>query len=216
MQDFMLSRRAALGAAGIAAAAAVVGGPASALETAKPGAMAPDFTITDSAGKPVSLASFRGKPVILEWTNHDCPYVRKHYGAGNMQELQREAAAKGFVWLTMISSAPGTQGHVLGLEADQLTASRKAAPLAVLLDPTGQVGRMYGATATPHMYVIDKAGRLVYMGAIDDKPTTNPADIKSATSYVRAAMTAVLEGKVPSVTSTRAYGCSIKYAPLRS
>jgi peroxiredoxin len=212
----MVSRRAAIGGAGLAATVTVLGWPAAAGETVKPGVLAPDFTIMDSAGKPVSLASFRGKPVILEWSNHDCPYVRKHYGAGNMQELQREAAAKGFVWLTIISSAPGTQGHVLGLEADQLTASRKAAPLAVLLDPTGAVGRMYGATATPNMYVIDKDGRLVYMGAIDDKPSTNPADIKTATSYVRAAMTAVLEGKVPSVTSTRAYGCSIKYAPLRS
>ncbi|HRD75392.1 MAG TPA: thioredoxin family protein [Hyphomicrobiaceae bacterium] len=216
MSASTLSRRAMLATTGAGVMAAMSGVPAQALDVPKPGAAAPEFTLNDSTGKPVTLASFKGTPVILEWTNHECPYVRKHYGAGNMQELQREAAAKGFAWLTVISSAPGTQGHVDGLEADQLTATRKAAPKAVLFDPTGVVGRRYGATATPNMYVIDKAGMLIYMGAIDDKPSTNPADIKGANNYVRAAMTAVLAGSTPAVRSTRAYGCSIKYAPVRS
>ena len=126
--------------------------------------------------------------MVLEWTNHECPYVRKHYESGNMQALQREATGQGVVWLSIISSAPGTQGYVTAPQADELTTSRKAAPTAVLLDPKGTVGKLYGATNTPHMYVIDKAGMLVYAGAIDDRPTSRKSDVQGANNYVRAAL----------------------------
>ncbi len=138
--------------------------------------------------------------------------MRKHYGGGNMQQLQKDAAAKDVVWLTISSSAPGQQGHVNGLEADELTKSRKAAPAAFLFDPDGKVGHAYDARTTPHMYVIDKAGVLAYMGAIDDKPTSNLADLKTARPYLKEAVEAVLAGETVKVASTRAYGCSIKYA----
>jgi peroxiredoxin len=189
--------------------------PALALaQTAKPepGKPAPAFEAVDSNGKPVRLADFKGKTVVLEWTNHDCPYVRKHYGPGNMQALQTEAAGKGVVWLSIISSAKGAQGFVNGLEANKLTDDRKAKPAAVLLDPSGSLGRAYGATATPHMFVINAAGTLVYAGAIDDKPSSNPADIPKARNYVRDAIAAAADGKAMSPAMTRAYGCSVKYA----
>lgn len=176
-----------------------------------PGKPAPDFTATDSNGKPVKLADFKGKTVVLEWTNDGCPYVRKHYGSGNMQALQKDAATKGIVWLSVISSAKGEQGHVDGAGANKLTANRGAQPAAVLLDPAGTIGRAYGAKTTPHMYVVDKAGLLVYAGAIDDKPTSNVADIKGARNYLTEALSAVADGKPVAVASTRAYGCSVKY-----
>lgn len=183
----------------------------------RPGQPAPDFTATDSAGKPVTLSSLKGKTVVLEWTNHECPYVRKHYGTGTMQKLQQDAGGDGVVWLTVISSAPGQQGHVEGLEADKLTADRQAAPAAVLLDPDGKVGRLYGATTTPHMFVIDKAGILAYTGAIDDKPSSARETIKTARPYVREALAALRGGQaVAAPTSTRAYGCSVKYSDPRS
>ncbi len=182
-----------------------------ALAEVRPGQLAPAFTVSDSNGKPVALADFRGKTVVLEWTNHDCPYVRKHYGAGNMQALQTDAAAKGVVWLTVISSAPGMQGFVSGLEANKLSDDRKAKPSAVLLDAKGALGRSYGATATPHMYVIAPDGTLAYAGAIDDKPSSNPADIPKARSYVKDALAAVAAGKPMTPAQTRSYGCSVKY-----
>ena len=190
--------------------------PSIAREGLQIGQPAPDFTARDSGGREVALSSFKGKAVVLEWTNHDCPYVRKHYGTGNMQALQKEATGQGVVWLTIASSPPGTQGHVNGLEAEKLTADRNAAPTAVLLDPEGRVGRMFGATATPHMYVIDKAGALAYMGAIDDKPTTNRDDVPAARNYVREALQQIAAGQPVKTTSTRAYGCSIKYQEPRS
>ncbi|NJM13506.1 MAG: redoxin domain-containing protein, partial [Synechococcaceae cyanobacterium SM1_2_3] len=140
-----------------------------------------------------------------------CPYVRKHYGAGNMQDQQREAAAQGVIWLSVISSAPGEQGHVSPAEADQLTQSRKAAPHAVLLDPAGQIGRAYGAKTTPHMYIINPAGQLVYMGGIDSITTADPADIPKAEQYVRVALQEQAAGKPISTPVTRPYGCSVKY-----
>ncbi len=143
--------------------------------TAKVGEAAPGFTVNATNGSPVSLASYKGKVVVLEWTNHDCPYVRKHYDSGNMQSLQRETTGQGVVWLTVISSVQGTQGYVTPPQADELTTSRKAAPTAVLLDTKGGTGKLYGATNTPHMYVVDKAGVLVYAGAIDDRPTSRRA-----------------------------------------
>jgi peroxiredoxin len=179
---------------------------------ARVGEPAPPFTATSTSGSAVSLADQRGKLVVLEWTNHDCPYVRKHYETGNMQGLQREATGQGVVWLTIISSAPGTQGHVEPAEADQLTTSRKAAPTAVLLDPSGTVGKLYGATNTPHMYVVDKAGVLVYAGAIDDRPTSRKSDVQGANNYVRSALQAVTSGQPVKTPVTRAYGCTVKYS----
>jgi peroxiredoxin len=208
-----LSRRAFLAATGLAAVAK--GGivmPLSVHAAPKVGVAAPAFTAVATSGTSVSLVDQRGKIVVLEWTNHDCPYVRKHYETSNMQALQREATGQGVVWLTIISSAPGTQGHVSPAEADALTATRKAAPTAVLLDPTGVVGKAYGATNTPHMYVIDKAGSLVYAGAIDDRPTTRRADVQGAQNYVREALQAVAAGQPVKTPTTRAYGCTVKYA----
>jgi peroxiredoxin len=208
-----LSRRAFLAASGLAVVARgslVI--PSSAWAAPKTGVAAPPFTASATTGKPVSLADQRGKIVVLEWTNHECPYVRKHYETGNMQALQKEATGQGVVWLSLISSAPGTQGFVSAGEADQLTTTRQAAPTAVLLDPTGAVGKMYGATNTPHMYVIDKAGTLMYAGAIDDRPTTRRGDVQGAQNYVREALQAVAAGQPVKTPVTRAYGCTVKYA----
>jgi peroxiredoxin len=213
MSRHSLSRRTLLATSALAVVAR--GGiltPAAAGASPKVGAAAPLFTATATNGKPVSLADQRGKIVILEWTNHDCPYVRKHYETSNMQALQKEAVGQGVVWLTLISSAPGTQGHVSPSQADELTTSRKAGPTAVLLDPTGVVGKMYGATNTPHMYVIDKNGTLMYAGAIDDRPTSRRSDVQGAQNYVREALRAVTAGQPVKTPVTRAYGCTVKYA----
>ncbi len=175
------------------------------------GEPAPAFSAVDTAGKTRSLSEFKGKTVVLEWTNDGCPYVKKHYGAGNMQKLQQEAAAGGVVWLSIISSAPGKQGYVDGAAANQLTTSRGAKPAAVLLDPKGDVGRAYEAQTTPHMFVIDKAGTLRYMGAIDDQPTTEADSIPKARNYVREALAAVGSGGKVAQTATDPYGCSVKY-----
>jgi hypothetical protein len=137
--------------------------------------------------------------------------VRKHYESGNMQALQKETTAQGVVWLSIISSAPGEQGHVSAGQANELTLKRGAAPTAVLLDPQGAVGKLYGATNTPHMYVIDPAGKLVYAGAIDDRPTTRKGDLTGASNYVRAALQAVTAGQSVKTPVTRAYGCTVKY-----
>lgn len=177
----------------------------------KVGEAAPDFSAIDSKGNPVKLGDYKGKTVVLEWTNHDCPYVRKHYGSGNMQSLQKETTAKDIVWLTVISSAPGEQGYVSGAEADRLTADRSAVPSAVLLDPDGKIGRLYDARTTPHMYIVKADGTLAYNGAIDDKPTSDVADIKTAKNLVRSALDAIAAGKPVDPTVTRAYGCSVKY-----
>lgn len=193
-------------AVGLAAAAGL-----SAAMAPTVGAPAPAFSATDSNGDDHALADYRGRVVVLEWTNHDCPYVGKHYGAGNMQALQKRATADGIVWLSVISSAPGTQGHVSGVEANRLTESRGAAPTAILLDPDGTVGRAYDARTTPHMYVVDADGTLVYMGGIDDRPTTRQADIAGATNYATAAISDLAAGRDVQVPSSRPYGCSVKY-----
>src|SRR5262245_467406 len=209
-----LSRRAFLAATGLAALGGrslVLARPSWAA-SAKVAAAAPAFSATATSGKNVSLADYAGKIVVLEWTNHECPYVRKHYETGNMQALQKEATGEGVVWLTIISSAPGEQGSVSAGQADELTKTRGAAPTAVLLDPTGVVGKMYGATNTPHMYVIDKSGTLAYAGAIDDKPTTRRSDVQGARNYVREALQAVTAGQPVKTPVTRAYGCTVKYA----
>jgi len=183
-------------------------GSSAALRVGEP---APGFEGLDTSGKLQRLADYRGKTVVLEWTNHDCPYVRKHYGAGNMQEQQRQAAAQGVVWLSIISSAPGKQGHVSPEEADELTRTRNAAPLAVILDSDGRIGRAYNAKTTPHMFIIDETGVLAYMGGMDSISTANPDDIPQATQYVRAALQELAAGKPVSTSVTKPYGCSVKY-----
>ena len=172
---------------------------------------APDFTAVDSNGKEHRLSDFKGKTVVLEWTNHDCPYVRKHYDSGNMQALQKTSTGKGIVWLSIISSAPGKQGHVSGAEANRLTSSRNAAPTAVLLDESGEIGGLYGAITTPHMYIIDEGGELVYMGGIDSIPSTDTNDISRASNSVDAALNALSCGQRIEDAVTRPYGCSVKY-----
>jgi peroxiredoxin len=175
------------------------------------GQPAPDFTATDSKGKSLQLSQYRGKTVVLEWTNADCPYTRKHYTSGNMQSVQALAQKNGVVWLTVISSAPGKQGYVDGAGADALTESRGAVPTAVLLDPSGTVGRLYGAKTTPHMFVIDKNGALQYMGGIDSIATTDVSDIAQAEPYLKEAMLAVVQGSPVAHAATKPYGCAIKY-----
>jgi peroxiredoxin len=175
------------------------------------GQKAPAFTAIDSNGLKRALGDYKGKIVVLEWTNNGCPYVKKHYGSGNMQKVQADITGQGVVWLSIISSAPGKQGFVDGAGANQLTTERNAHPTAVLLDPAGKVGHAYEAQTTPHMFVIDKQGVLRYMGAIDDQPTTDPASIATARNYVREAVAAVSTGKPVAVTATDSYGCSVKY-----
>lgn len=175
------------------------------------GQPAPDFSAVDSQGKTRRLADFRGKIVVLEWTNADCPFTRKHYTSGNMQNLQGLAQQRGVIWLSVISSAPGKQGYVDGAGADQLTKTRNAVPTAVLLDPSGTVGRLYHAKTTPHMFVIDAQGNLRYMGGIDSIATPDVADIQNAEPYLKEAMLAVVDGKAVAHPVTRPYGCSVKY-----
>lgn len=175
------------------------------------GTTAPDFAGTDSYGEVHTLSDYRGQVVILEWTNHDCPYVEKHYGTDNMQALQREATEAGHVWFSVISSAPGLQGYVEPGRANELTAERGAAPTSVLLDPSGQIGRLYGAQTTPHMYVIDRDGMLAFMGGIDDRPTARWSDVEGATNYVRLALADLAAGQPVGTPVARAYGCSVKY-----
>jgi hypothetical protein len=148
---------------------------------------------------------------VLEWTNHECPYVRKHYGGNNMQTLQKKWTGQGVVWLSVISSGPGLDGHVSPEQANKLTKDRGAAPSAVLFDPTGKVGRAYGARTTPHMYVISGEGTLAYLGGIDDQPSARLEDLKIAKNFVDQALSEISQGKPVSVTSSRAYGCSVKY-----
>jgi hypothetical protein len=178
---------------------------------AKAGAPAPAFSVRDISGRTISLGDYAGKIVILEWTNDGCPFVGKHYDSGNMQALQRRYTGDGDVWLTVASSAPGEQGYVTPAEAKADLARWRAAPSDFLLDPDGVVGRLYDARATPHMVVIDRGGRVAYMGAIDDTPSTRLADVKTAKNYLVAALDEIAAGKPVSVTTTRAYGCSIKY-----
>lgn len=179
---------------------------------ARVGEPAPDFKVQDSKGKVHTLKDYAGKFVVLEWHNQGCPYVKKHYDSGNMQKLQKEWTAKGVVWLTVISSAPGLQGYVTPAQADAYVQEKNAAPTAVLLDPTGVMGRAYDARVSPHMFIIDPKGTLIYNGAIDDKPTTDLADVPVAKNYVSAALTEAMAGKPVSVPTSRPYGCTVKYA----
>ena len=174
-------------------------------------APASDFELVDSYGNHHRLADYRGRHLVLEWLNHDCPFVVKHYNSGNMQALQKRFTADGVVWLSVVSSAPGKQGNFPPAQMNHLTDSKGAAPTAVLRDESGDVGRAYGARTTPHMYVIDPAGELVYQGAIDDKPSTRLEDVPGATNYVVAALQASFAGKPVDPALTQPYGCSVKY-----
>lgn len=175
------------------------------------GSMAPDVEVTDSNGKVRKLSEFRGKNVVLEWTNHGCPFVKKHYSGGNMQGLQKDARADDVVWLSVVSSAPGKQGHITAAQANELTATRGAAPSAVLLDESGAKGRAYAAKTTPHMYVVDKKGTLVYQGAIDSDSSIRRSSIDGATNYVSAALASLKVGSPIAQAETKPYGCSVKY-----
>ncbi|WOO41956.1 thioredoxin family protein [Rubellicoccus peritrichatus] len=186
---------------------------ASALSAAvNTGDKAPNFSLPDADGKTRSLSDFEGQYVVLEWTNHGCPFVKKHYESGNMQQLQEKFRAKGVKWISICSSAPGKQGHMSGAEAAAATKKKGATPDAYLIDESGKVGKLYGAKATPEMFVIDPEGKVVYHGAIDSIKSTNPDDVKKANNYVSAALTESLGGKAVTTGSTRPYGCGVKYA----
>jgi peroxiredoxin len=198
----------------IATALAVAFVTTTAQATATIGQPAPAFTVTDTAGKTVKLADFKGKHVVLEWVNPGCPFVVKHYSSANMQGTQKAATAQGVVWLAVNSTASDASDYKAPPAMAAWTQQQKAAASATLMDTDGRLGRAYDARTTPHMYVIDPAGTLVYAGAIDSKPTANPADIASATNHVKVALAETLAGKPVSQAQTRPYGCSVKYSSL--
>ena len=175
------------------------------------GSAAPDFSLTDAKGKTHALSEYKGKYVVLEWFNPECPFVKKHYGPGNMQKLQEDYTSKGVVWLTIDSSAPGTEGNLSPEQAQKTMSSWKTHQTALLLDPEGKAGRAYGAKNTPHMFVINPEGKVIYEGAIDSKPTPNPSDIQNSTNYVKVALDESMAGKPVSNANTKPYGCSVKY-----
>jgi peroxiredoxin len=182
-----------------------------AADSPAPGSAAPDFSVTDSKGKTQSVSQYKGKTVVLEWFNPECPFVKKHYGGGNMQKLQEEFTGKGVVWLSVDSSAAGKEGNLTPEQAEKKMTEWKMKPTALLLDPDGKAGQAYGAKNTPHMFVINPEGKVIYAGAIDSKATPNPADIPTSTNYVKAALDESMAGKSVSTPSSRPYGCSVKY-----
>lgn len=177
-----------------------------------PGQPAPDFTLADSEGTQHKLSELKGKFVVLEWLNQDCPFVKKHYNSGNMQALQKEYTGKDVQWFTIISSAPGKQGHMTPPEAQAHRKAHASSPTAILFDEDGKTGRLYGAKVTPHMFVINPDGILVYAGAIDDRKSTDMADIAGAKNYVKQALDEAMSGQPVSAPTSVAYGCTIKYA----
>ncbi|PYY01388.1 MAG: thioredoxin family protein [Acidobacteria bacterium] len=179
---------------------------------AKVGDQAPDFTGTDSHGQTHKLSDYKGKFVVLEWHNNGCPFTKKHYESGNMQRLQKEWTDKGVIWFTVISSAPGAQGYVTPEQENEYLQKMHAVPTAALLDPKGEIGHLYSAKTTPHMFIINPQGQLIYNGAIDDKSTSDPGDINGAKNYVSEALQEARAGQPVAVASTRPYGCSVKYA----
>jgi peroxiredoxin len=183
-----------------------------ALAASTVGQPAPAFSVANTDGKTVSLADFKGKHVVLEWVNPGCPFVQKHYKPGNMQGLQKDYAAKGVVWLTISSTAPDASDYKKPADLAGWMKSANAAATHTLMDDDGKVGKAYGARTTPHMYIINPAGTLVYAGAIDSNRSANPADIPAATNYVRKALDELLAGKPVSTASTQPYGCSVKYS----
>ncbi len=182
-----------------------------AVATPQVGKPAPEFTLTDSDGKTHNLADFKGKIVVLEWLNHGCPFVKKHYDSGNMPSLQKKYTGQGVVWLSIVSSAPGKQGHMSTAETNKAKMEKKSASTAVLIDEKGTVGKLYDAKRTPEMFIVGKDGTLIYAGAIDDKPSPDPADVAGAKNYVAQALDEALAGKPVSEPATTAYGCSVKY-----
>jgi peroxiredoxin len=181
---------------------------ASVADAAQP---APGFTLTDTHGKQHKLSDFAGKFVVLEWLNHDCPFVHKHYDSKNMQTLQARYTGKGVIWLSIVSSAPGKQGHYSADDLNRLTAEKGASPTAVLLDPDGAVGKLYGAKTTPHMFVISPKGEILYKGAIDDRRSTDLEDVPKARNFVVEALDAAMAGKPVEIAATQPYGCAVKY-----
>lgn len=184
---------------------------ASTLTERPAGGPAPSFTLTDTNGKQHNLADYKGKHVVLEWVNLGCPYVKKHYESGNMQATQKKAVEKGVVWLSICSSAKWKQGHLSPAEWNEEIAERELASTAMLIDENGDVGRAYGAKTTPHMYIVNPEGVLIYQGAIDDKPTTKKASLQGARNHVLAALDESLNGKPVTLAATQPYGCSVKY-----
>ena len=182
-----------------------------AIDSPAVGSAAPDFSLTDSKGQTHSLAQYKGKYVVLEWFNPECPFVKKHYGSDNMQKLQEAYTGKGVVWLTIDSSAPGKEGNLTGDQAEKVMTGWKTHQTALLLDPEGKAGRAYGAKNTPHMFIVNPEGKVVYEGAIDSKRSPNPADIPSSTNYVKVALDESLSGKLVTTANTQPYGCSVKY-----
>jgi peroxiredoxin len=182
-----------------------------AAESPAVGTNAPDFSVTDSKGKTQSVSQYKGKYVVLEWFNPDCPFVKKHYGGGNMQKLQEEFTGKGVVWLSIDSSAPGKEGHLTAEQANQKMTEWKTKQTALLLDPDGKAGQTYGAKNTPHMFIINPEGKVIYEGAIDSKASANAADIANSTNYVKVALEESMGGKPVTTANTKPYGCSVKY-----
>jgi len=199
MNTIIKSTLALLVAAGTAVAAPQIGQPA------------PEFTLTDSNGQSHNLSDFKGKFVVLEWLNHGCPFVQKHYDGGNMQGLQKEYTGKDVVWLSIASSAPGKQGHMSPEETNKTKEEKDAAPTAVLIDADGTVGKLYDAKVTPELFVINPEGTLIYAGAIDDKKSVDAADVAGATNYVKQALDEAMAGNPVSTPQTEAYGCGVKY-----
>src|SRR6266436_4016423 len=195
----------------LTAVATFIAGAIYAAEVPPVGTAAPDFSLTDSNGKAHSLSQYKGKYVVLEWFNPECPFVKKHYGSDNMQKLQKEYTSKGVVWLTIDSNAPGSEGNLSPDAASKVMTGWKTRQTALLLDPEGKAGRAYGAKNTPNMVVINPEGKIVYEGAIDSKATPNPADIPNSTNYVKVALDESLEGKPVTTSTTKPYGCSVKY-----
>jgi peroxiredoxin len=175
------------------------------------GQPAPEFTLTDSNGTSHKLSDFKGKFVVLEWLNHGCPFVKKHYDSNNMQMLQKEFTGQDVVWLSIVSSAPGKQGHMSAEDTNKTKAEKGAAPTAILLDENGTIGKLYNAKVTPEMFIVNPEGLLIYAGAIDDKKSTDPDDVKTSKNYVSQALNEALKGKPVTETTTSAYGCSVKY-----
>src|SRR5947199_959851 len=182
-----------------------------ALEPPPVGSAAPDFSLADAKGQTHSLAQYKGKYVVLEWFNPECPFVKKHYGSDNMQKLQQEYTGKGVVWLTVDSNAPGSEGNITADQAKKIMDSWKTKQTALVLDPESKIAKLYGAKNTPNIVIVGPDGKIVYEGAIDSKATPNPADIPTSTNYVKAALDEALGGKPVSNAQTRPYGCSVKY-----
>ncbi len=195
----------------LTAVAAFIGSALYAADVPPVGSAAPEFSVPDANGKTHSLSEYKGKYVVLEWFNPECPFVKKHYGSDNMQKLQREYTGKGVVWLTIDSNAPGTEGNLSPDQAQKVMNSWKTKMTALLLDPESKVAKLYGAKNTPDMVVINPEGKIVYEGAIDSKASPNPADIPSSTNYVKSALDESLAGKPVSNPTTKPYGCSVKY-----